>query len=78
VDNITVQMYVERIMHKPGFPMRAISKKWYSSLTFMFIGWCLPSFTAMSIKITVFWTVTPCSLVDGSSVNGKPTCLSLG
>jgi len=43
MDSITVQLYVERIMHKPGFPLGAVSKNWYSSLAFMFIGWCLPS-----------------------------------
>jgi hypothetical protein len=42
------------------------------------VGACLVCFTAISIKITVFWTVIPCSLADGSSVNGELTCLNLG
>ena len=42
------------------------------------VGACLVCFTAMCIKITVFWNVIPCSLADGSSVNGELSCLSLG
>jgi hypothetical protein len=42
------------------------------------VGACLVCFTAVSIKITGFLTVTPCSLADGSSVNVELPCLSLG